>query len=53
MIRGGYQKVLGLGGQGKCPKKVKVYLSPAAGEISNRMSGKSTVFSYIQVIGGI
>lgn len=50
--RGGYQ-VLGLGGQGKCPKKVEVYLSPAAGEISNRMSGKSTVFSYIQVIGGI
>ena len=30
-----------------------MYLSPTAGEISNRMSGKSTVFSYIQVIGGI
>ena len=38
--------MLGLGGQGECPKKVEVYLSPAAGEISNRRSGKSTVFQF-------
>ena len=41
--------MFGLGGQGKCPKKVEVYLSPSAGEISNRRSGKSTVFQFSSV----